>query len=98
MIGVPIPAIGELLDELYGTQCFSKGDTCSGYHKIRMHLGDISRTAFHTHQGHYHFMVMLLDLCNAPSTFQATMNVLFQPYLRQFVTVSFDDILAFKHT
>ena len=90
----PIPTI----DELGGACYFSKLDVLQGYHQILMREKDVSKMVFRTHHGHYKFRVMPFGLCNAPPSFQATMNNVFQTYLRKFIIVFFDDILLYSRS
>ena len=105
----PLPRIDDLFDKLFGAQYFSCLDAASGFHQILLKDEDKPKTAFRTPFGHYQFRVLPFGLTNAPATFQAVMNNLFNPpkfnadgslnprhRLSEFAIVFIDDILIFS--
>jgi len=90
----PILIVDDMSEELYGAAYFTKLDLRADYHQVRVNPSDVNKTSFHTHNGHYKYLIMPFGLCNAPSTFQVIMNSIFWPYLRKFILVFVDDILV----
>ena len=94
----PLPRLDDLFDQLQGSSFFSKIDLCSRYHQLRVRDGDIPKTTFPTHYGHYEFLVVSFGLTNAPVAFMDLMNSVFHEYLDSFVIVFIDDILIYSKT
>lgn len=90
----PLPLIAELVDQLQGSQIFTKLDLRSGYNNVRIKDGDQWKAAFKTNRRLFEPTVMFFGLCNSPATFQAMMNNLFRDMLIEgWITIYMDDML-----
>jgi hypothetical protein len=92
----PLPRIDNLFDQLAGAKVFFKVDLRSGYHQIKIHPKDVTKTAFSTRYGFYEYLVMSFGLTNAPAHFMYLMNSVLMLELDKFVVVFIDDILIYS--
>nr|GEV44165.1 hypothetical protein [Tanacetum cinerariifolium] len=91
-----LPRIDDLFDQLHGSRYFSKINLHLGYHKLRVHEADISKTAFRTRYEHFVFTIMPFGLTNALVVFMDLINRVCKPYLDKFAIMFIDDILMYS--
>ena len=95
----PLPNIDHVLATLgNGPRYFTSLDLFSGYHQIGMTARAIERSAFITPRGTYVYLRMPFGLCNAPGTFQRTMNEIFADIINRWMMVYVDDVIIFTKT
>ena len=70
----PLPRIDNRLDQLIGSQLFTKIDLKDAFNQMRIKEGDKWKTAFKTRYRTFEYLVMPFGLTNAPATFQKYVN------------------------
>ena len=92
----PIPNISMCLDCLAGASIFSVMDLQSGYWQLEMAPEDRHKTAFITKYGLFEYTKMPFGLCNAPSTFQRCMELIFRGMQWKTLLIYLDDIIIYS--
>jgi hypothetical protein len=94
----PFPNQDTIRHEVAKVRFCSKLDMSEVYEQIRVHPDHVLKTAFSTIYSTYLSAVMQQGDCNALSTFQHLMTLVFQEYIRRFVYVYLDDIFIFSNS
>jgi hypothetical protein len=92
----PLPFIDKMLERLANCN-FCYRDGYSGYHQIPIHLDDQSKTTFTCPYGTFEYRRMSFGLCNAPTSFQRCMMVIFSDLI-EVMEVFMDDFFVYIKT
>jgi hypothetical protein len=93
-----LPRIDEMMDQIRGSEIFTKLNLKSGYNQIRIRPGDEWKMTFMTPFGPYCMRVMTFGFANAPSCFQRYMDKVFAPLLYKNLENYLDDVLNHHKT
>ena len=83
---------------LNGSRYFSSCALRQGYWQTVLDERDRDKTAFVTRKGQWRFKVLSFGLCNAPSQFARTMELVLSGLTYDVCLVYLDDILVMSHT
>ncbi|GJW57506.1 reverse transcriptase domain-containing protein [Tanacetum coccineum] len=92
----PLPFMDQMLKRLTGNKYFCFLDGFSGYFQIPIDPMDQEKTTFRCPFRTYAYRRMPFGLCNASSTFQRCMLVIFHDMIEESVEVFMDDFSVFR--
>ena len=92
----PLPKISMCLDCLADASIFSVMDLQAGYWQLEVASEDRHLTAFITKYGLFEYTMMPFGLCNAPSTFQRCMELIFRGMQWKTLLIYLDDIILYS--
>jgi hypothetical protein len=93
----PLPRVDDTLDELKDVNFYTHLNLASGVLEVRVRDRNVHDTAFQTPYGLMEWVAMPFGLCNAPATFQRTMNDILRDFLHKFVR-STSTVYAYNRT
>lgn len=94
----PFPDQDQIRLDVARARCRSKIDLTDAYEQVRVEPSDVWKTAFSTVYGTFVSEVMQQGDCNAPSTFQRIMNMVFRDFIGVFMHAYLDDLFVFSDT
>lgn len=94
----PLPDPEGILRRAARRRFRSMMDGKDAYEQIRIDPAHVQHTAVTTPDGNMICHVIQQGDCNAPATYQASMNHIFSPYLGQFMDVYLDDVIIYSDT
>ncbi len=86
------------LDAIQGCSVFTKLDLKSAFNLLQVAAGDEWKTAFHTNEGLFEYLVIPFGLTNAPAAFQSFIQWVLWEFLDIICVVYLDGILIFLQT
>jgi len=94
----PLPKIDTFFDQLNGSHYFSSCHLRQGYWQTVISEEGRDKTAFVTRKGQWRFKVQSFGVCNAPSQFARTMELILAGLTYHTCLIYLDDILVFSRT
>ena len=94
----PLPRMDDCIDSLGDAKFFTTLDANSGYWQIFVREQDRHKTAFVCYDGCYQYIRMPFGLCNAPPTFQRTMDITLSNFRWKTCLVYLDDVIVFSES